>query len=250
MPKPRREAELIVNALFEEFGIGGYTPGPVPHVDGRGAILEMKEDKFPGWADVEWAGYHIKYLVQKACDEKIAGKFTHLIQKRRHLVKGEYVWDARFNANDEEVVILGDIKEYNKLLKDNRGIGVLVADTQANSDLSGEFVQWHEELKGGLSDYSVEREIEGRPPRIRKTEYMIRKIRAYFFKTKDFVDGLDEGWLDNTFQKKYALRNSNENPRNPKYKFKISKVPKKNLVFVKNFNEDAEEFAEEFPGFS
>ena len=39
------------------------------------------------------------------------------------------------------------------------------------------------------------------------------------------------------------------NPRNPKYKFKISDVPADHLIFVKNFNEDAEEFAEEFPDF-
>lgn len=111
MPNPKNEAELIINALFEDFGTGGYTDGPIPHVDGREAIMEMKEDKFPGWQDVEWAGYHIKYLVQNACDEKIPGMFKPYIQKRRHLIKGNYVWDTRLNANEEGTVILGDVQK-------------------------------------------------------------------------------------------------------------------------------------------
>ena len=248
MPNPRNEAELITNALFEDFGTGGYTDGPVPHVDGHGAILEMKQDNFPGWQDVEWAGYHIKYLVQNACDEKIPGKFKPYIQKRRHLVKGNYVWDTRLNANEEGTVILGDVQEYDGIVKTNKGIGVLVADTVANYDLTGEFVEWHEQLKGGSSSYSIEREIEGRLPRLRKTEYMIRKIRAYFFKPEDIVRGVNEGWIDNTFQQ--SMRNADGSPRNPKYRFKISDIPEKYLILVKNFNEDTAEFAEEFPEFA
>src|SRR5208283_316450 len=200
MPNPRTEAELITNALYEDFGTGGYTPGPVPHVDGREAIREMKGDNFPGWQDVEWAGYHIKYLVQKACEEYLPGQFVPYVQRRRHLLKGTYLWDTRFNANDEEIVILGDVQEYNELTRSNGGIGILVADTQANSDLTGDFIRWHENLKGGISDYTAERENDGRPARIRKTEYMIRKVRAYFFENGDFETGVREGWLNNTFQ--------------------------------------------------
>src|SRR5208283_1481583 len=248
MTSPREEAELIINALFDDYGTGGHTDGPVPFIGGQEAIEEMMADNFPGWQDVEWAGYHIKYLVQKTCDEKLHGQFTSLIQRRRHLIRGEYLWDARFNANDEEIVILGDVQEYNQLTADNHGIGILVVDAVANFDLTGEFVQWHETLKGGSSDYSIEREIEGRPARLRKIAYMIRKIRAYFFRPEDFVRGVNEGWLDDTFQ--LTMRNANADPRNPKYKFKISDVPENYLTFVKNFNEDAGEFAEEFLGFT
>jgi hypothetical protein len=247
MPNPKDEAKLISNALFDEFGTGGYTDGPVPHVDGRGAIIEMKNDGFPGWQDVEWAGYHVKYLALKTCEERFPGQFSPYTDRRRRLIKGQYLWDTRFNANEEESVILGDVQEYNSLIASNGGIGILVADTQANYDLTGDFVEWHEALKGGSSAYSIEREMEGRPPRRRKTEYMIRKIRVYYFKPEDLVTGVNEGWLNNTFQ--VNMRNANEDSRNPKYKFKISEVPSSYLIYVKNFNEDAEEFAEEFPEF-
>lgn len=248
MPNPRDEAELITNALFTDFGTGGYVDGPVPHVDGHIAIQEMKDDGFPGWQDVEWAGYHIKYLIQQACDEYLPGQFTPYVQGRRHLIRGDHLWDSRFNANEEEIVILGDVQEYNDLIRLNRGIGILVVDAQANSDLTGDFIQWHDDLKGGISTYTVERELEGRPPRRRKTEYMIRKIRAYFFNIGDFETGVHDGWLNDTFQQ--SMRNANADPRNPKYKFKISDVPERYLVFVKNFNEDSREFAEEYPAFA
>ena len=62
MPTPEEEANLIVNALFEDLGTGGYEEGPCPHIDGRDAILNMREDGFPGWQEVEWAGYHITYF--------------------------------------------------------------------------------------------------------------------------------------------------------------------------------------------
>ena len=88
---------MIVEVLFKDFGTGGITQGPCPWVDGRDAILEMKENDFPGWKEVEWAGYHIKYLVQKACQEHLKGAIKPLSQVKRHLVKGEYLGTPDFS---------------------------------------------------------------------------------------------------------------------------------------------------------
>jgi len=244
MPSPKQEAELIVDALFEDWGTGGDTRGECPFVDGRDAILEMKKAKFPGWQEVEWAGYHIKYLVQKASELYLRGKIKSYDRNKRHFVKGNYLWDARFNANEYNIVILGDVEEYNNIIKNNSGIGVLVIDAAVNYDFNEDFRRWHEEQKGGSSDYSIEREIEGRPVRVRKTEYMIRKAFAYFFTPDDLKNGVKDGWVDDTFQK--GMRNADGSPRNAKYRFKINDVPEKNLLFVKNFNEDPEEFKEDF----
>ena len=92
----------------------------------------MKQDNFSGWQDVEWAGYDIS-ICQRVCRRNLAGQFAPYEQGRRHLIKGRSnLWDTRFNANDEENVILGDVQEYNDLMASNGGIGILVADTQAN----------------------------------------------------------------------------------------------------------------------
>jgi len=248
MSNPKGEADLIVDALFEDFGTGGNTRGEVPYVDGRSAIIDMKNDGFPGWREVEWTGYHIKYLIQKECALKLRDKIKKHDLKKRHFVKGNYLWDARLNANDYNKVILGDLEEYNDIIKKNKGIGILIADAVANYDIFEDFRRWHEEQKGGSSDYSVEREEEGRPPRIRKTEYMIRKVFAYFFTLDNIQKGVREGWVDDTFQQ--GMRNADGSPRNPKYLLKTDQIPREYLLVIKNFNEDPDEFKKDFPEFA
>ncbi len=250
MSSPKQEAELIIEPLFDKYGTGGETRGECPWEDGRDAILEMKDAGFPGWQEVEWAGFYIKYLIQKACEEGRAGELQPYDQKRRkrHLVKGNCVWDARFYASDSDKIILGGVDEYGELVNSHGGVGILIVDAVANSDLNGDFRRWHEELKGGSSEYSLEREMEGRPVRPRKTNFYIKKALAYFFTPEDLQKGLAEGWIDDRFQRN--MRNADGSSRSPKYRLKISLVPNENLVAARNFNEEPEEFEEDFPGYS
>ena len=245
MPNPKQEAELIVNALYEDYGTGGLTRGECPGVDGKDAIQEMKADDFPGWQEVEWAGYHIKYLVQKTCEEKLANQIQSYDQGKRHLVKGNYVWDARFNSHDKTDVILGDVDEYTEIIKKHGGIGVLVVDAAATPDTQENFRRWQEEQKGRTSDYSIRRELEGRPARERKSAYMIRKIFAYFFTLANLQDGVRHGWADDVFQQ--SMRNANGSSRHSKFRLRINQIPSEYLLLVKNFNEDPDEFEDEFP---
>ena len=248
MLSPNNEARLIVDALYEDFGTGGHTRGEVPYIEGRTAITDMKNDNYSGWREVEWTGYHIKYLIQKECEIKLSDRIKVYDSKKRHFVKGEYLWDARLNANDFNRVPLGDVEEYNNIVKQNKGIGILIFDAVANYDINEDFRRWHEEQKGGSSDYSVEREIEGRSPRIRKTGYMIRKCLTYFLTFDDLQRGVVEGWMEDTFQQ--TMRNANGSSRNSKYRLKLDQIPRRYLVVAKNFNEDPEEFEEEFPEFA
>jgi hypothetical protein len=248
MTDPKNEAKLIVNALFDDYGTGGYTRGECPYIDGKKAITEMRTDNYPGWQEVEWAGYHLKYLIQKECELKLNDQITpHNIEKR-YLVKGNFIWDSRFHAGDSFKIILGDIDEYSAIVRDSGGIGILVFDSVASNDLNEDFRRWHEEFKGGPSSYTLEREREGRPIRIRKTGYMIRKVLAYYFTMEDINKGLNEGWVGGNFQG--GMRNANGSPRNNKFFLKCNSIPSEYLLFVKNFNEDPEEFGEEFPEFT
>ncbi|MDD4455485.1 hypothetical protein [Methanoculleus sp. UBA430] len=248
MRNPREEAELIVEALFEDYGTGGITRGECPGVDGREAILEMKEAGFPGWQEVEWPGFHVKFLVQRECREKLNGEVQpYDLDKKRHLVRGDYVWDTRFHANERsDDIPLGDVKGYNDLVKEHGGIGLLVVDAAVVKDENGDFRRWHEELKGGSSEYSLERERDGRPPRERKSRYLIVGVYAYFFTLDDLNKGIMDGWTDDDFQR--TMRNANGARRKSKYLLKGSEIPDEHLLFVKNFNMDPEEFEEQFPG--
>ena len=247
MLSPRQEAELIVEELFNDFGTGGYTDRDVPWVDGRESIQEMKTDDFPGWREVEWAGFHAKYLIQKICQQNLNGKVSPYDSGKRHFVKGQYLWDARLNNVESNDVILGDREEYDEIILENTGIGVLVLDSWVEVDRSGDFRRWHEEFKGGSSEYSIQREREGRREQPRKTAYMIVRVFGYFFRPGDLRKGVEEGWAHNTFQG--TMRNYDGNPRKTKYQIRKNLVPNQNLLFVKNFNEDPEEFKEDFPDY-
>jgi len=249
MLNPEQEAELIVDALFEDYGTGGFVEGPCPYIDGKEAVLEMRDNNFPGWGEVEWAGYHIKYLIQKICRAELNGEIAPYDLGKRHLVKGDYVWDARLFANERGYdVILGDLEEYGTIVRENGGIGILVVDAAASRDLEESFKAWHERIKGGASDYSIEREIEGRPSRSRKSAYMIVKILAYYITPDDLEEGVAAGWLDTKFQRN--MRNASGSSRKPKYRLKANLVPPEKLLYVKNFNTDAEEFADEYPEYA
>lgn len=251
MPSPKEEAVIIIDALFDEVGAtGGYSPhGDVPGIDGREALIEMKEAGFPGWGEVEWAGYYLKFLLQKTCSDQLSGMVKPLdLEHKRHFIKGQFVWDARLSSDEMSAVALGAVNEYADIIEANGGIGVLVADAAVIKDDSGDFKRFQSEMKGEVSDYEIRAEVEGKPPQPRKEAFMIRKVYAYFFTLADLKEGVKNRWAKDNFQR--TMKNSNDQPRGGKYMIKIDSVPRKHLLFVKNFNEDLTEFKKEFPEFS
>lgn len=247
MSNPKDEADVIIDLLFEDYGTGGYTRGEVPYwVDGKEAIKEMRAADYPRWQEVEWAGYYIKYLIQKSIEAKSEGKIRGRMQQKWHFFSGDYIWDVRFHA-DGDKVILGDVDGYLEVTEKNNGIGVLIVDALAGPDWNREFRDWHEEFKGGPSQYTSERERDGRPVRIRKFNFFIKKILSYYFPYGDFQRGIEDGWVK-TFQE--GMRNANGSPRNPKYRLIPHKIPEEYLLTIRNFNEDPDEFREDYPQFA
>jgi len=251
LPDPNEEASTIVDALFDEVGAtGGCSPhGDVPGIDGRDALTEMKDVGFPGWGEVEWAGYYLKYLMQKICNDRLSGIIEPLnLTHKRHFIKGQFVWDARFSADDKNEVPLGAVEEYADIIHTNKGIGIFVADCTVIKDERGSFRRFQEDMKGEVSDYEIKSENEGKNPQPRKEAFMIRKVYAYFFTLADLQEGVRNRWAKDSFQQN--MKNSNDQPRGGKYLIKIDSVPRKHLLFVRNFNEDPTEFKKEFPDFS
>jgi hypothetical protein len=244
MSNPKDEATQIINAIFESYGTAGITRGEIPYVDARSAITEMKEHDFPGWKDVEWGSYHLKFVVKDLCND-----FLEMIDygDRRYHFKGNYLWDVRYHADGRYNVPMGDIEDTNRIITDSQGLGILIFDIHANSDIQKSFVEWHESLKGGPSSYTIQRETEGRREQPRKTDYFIKKVIAYFFTSSDVQNGINQHWLKTSFQG--GFRNSDGTSRKGKYMLDTRYIPPECLLLVKNFNEDPEEFAEDYPDF-
>lgn len=244
MVTPKEEANKLFEILFEELGTAGITRGPVPYVDARYGILEMKEKELPSWRENEWQGYHLKHLLRELCKDK-RSNIEAYTERKNYLVKGQYVWDIRNKTSEEAIPTIWFSNEsLGKLLEDYGGIGLLVADSVAEMDKEGDLRRWHEELKGPETDYTKKRKAEGRPPREMKKNYMIKRLFVFYFTTEDIENGFKEGWLRGDFQK--YMRQFDGSDRGGKTTIDCINVPEKHLLFIANFNEDREEFKEEF----
>ncbi|MFH1550068.1 MAG: hypothetical protein ABIH04_05865 [Planctomycetota bacterium] len=77
------------------------------------------------------------------------------------------------------------------------------------------FQKWHEELKGGESDYTIKRKQRGARSRIRKVSCELQRI--------SFVKITDDTLVKcGSFQK--GFRNANGSPRKPKVKINLKKL--------------------------
>jgi len=244
---PAEEAKMIFNTLHD-LGLGmeiisgdrlyeGLT------IDGKQAIQEMKDGGDPYWREMEWPAYYISFLLKN----QLRGRMQIVERGRKRICfQGEHPWDVRIKATDYRTpwVILTDVRNTDRVFDDGRGFGLIVIFVIVTKDEDGTFRQWHEELKGGSSEYTRRVEREGRRPRMRKKEMFLIKGTAWFFPTlAEFKRGVDEGWLDEDFAR--TMRNSDRRSRNPKYAIDISRIPERYKVFVHNFNVDPDEFYDE-----
>ncbi len=59
------EAEKIIDIIFDEYGTGGVTRGPIPFINIKSAIKEMNEDKFKFVKCYTWIDNYINQLLTK-----------------------------------------------------------------------------------------------------------------------------------------------------------------------------------------
>lgn len=245
--KIKEEAEKLVKLLFEEFGnplLYSQTEDPnrsVVYVDGKEAIKWMKANKLPGWKEVEWAGFYVRHILQFQCKEKAPNDFTPIIDKKQYQVKGKYLWDIRVRSVERKPnIILNSVEIFEKLIQDNGGIGLIIPNAAMFYDTNEHaFREWQEHIKGKSSEYVLQGETVGRPPRLRKTGFIITRVFAYYLAIDAINRGLNEGWMRNDFQK--GMKNADGTLRTPKYIIDLKKTPIDYLLVNKNFNSDPQE---------
>ncbi len=242
---PKEEAILLVDTLFDELGSGGIAPYGAPYVDGKEAVLWMREEQLSSWREIEWAGYYLKHRMRYNATTYYPNHFNEITEGKCYLVKGKYLWDTRLRSIQATTkVILFDVEQLNSFVMEYGGLGLILANAIMSYDVSGEFKKWHEKLKGGPSNYTIQREAEGRPERIRKDAFMISHVSAYYFPKDIFLERPLPSWLKDDFQR--TMRQQNGSERNAKYMIDLSKVPQDYLLVVRNFNYDPEDFFDDF----
>jgi len=194
--------------------------------DGRKSVLELKKANY-NWRQMEWWAFYFEYKAKNILKEdmQIPGdKFGNV-----HFdMKGKINWDLKASAikTNNHNIILNDKKAMDLSIKKHGVHGEIIAlcDVEYN-DVDRSFQKWHTKLKGGKSNYEIERESRTATSRYRKTKANLCEILFLIFNKDD---------LKNLAIMKQG-RNSNGNPRRVKYMLDLENIPK--LVFKISFND-------------
>lgn len=201
--------------------LGKFLKELPPFWDGRRAIAEMRDVGYPHWKQMEWVGFYFQFL----CDTKLP-PIMRIPGPRYGRVEfdgfSEIPWDFKAHPNknakgqDNKSVIVNDKVAIAEAIKQFGGAGLLLAVGDAEyNDEDRSFQIWHQELKGGLSDYEKQRILRKAPSRLRKTSFRLNEIKLVLLdeKTARLLGSFQEGF-----------RNSDGSSRNPKFLLDLETV--------------------------
>jgi hypothetical protein len=240
------EAKIILNIIQNEFGqdfIPNDRNEPGYIIDGKKAIVWMKENNIKGWKELEWPNYFLKNFLYFSLKDHF-----QLIRDIKFLfLKANFAWDIQIHSTPAPSKIsLMDKKNLDTFIQKQNGYGLIVINIHPNYDLNGEFREWHIQYGGGKSKYIQKRETEGAFKRHQKTHIFLIDILAFFFiDLKSFQQGYGfwlEDWGDD-------LRNANNLDRNPKYRIDLEELKKTQYLLEyiplnRDINENDNDFAQ------
>jgi|SRR3990170_2873860 len=194
--------------------------------DGKQCILELKKANF-NWKQMEWVGWYFEYKARITLVNQIGGKEGPKYGNTKIDYQRHYVWDFKshmLNSSSHPWAIMNDCEASNRCIEENDGIGFIIALGEAiYNDEYGSFYKWHEELKGGKSDYVKKRIARGAISRKRKTAFEIHEYLMIFMQNKEQIErAFEEGWLSGNAQ--IGWRNADGSPRRAKYKIKVNSI--------------------------
>jgi hypothetical protein len=188
--------------------------------DGKTSILEMKNNGYNQWRQMEWIGWYFQFL----CERELSG-----LMKIPGNSYGNVTFDAFKNVpwdfkthiendqygNKRTVIIINDKAAINNAIEQYEYIGLIIAVGYAKwNDINRTFQKWIEELKGGKSKYEKERIERGARSRLRKVSFNLNDILFVKISNKEL------GKLG-TYNQGH---NSNGNMRMPKYELDLKNI--------------------------
>lgn len=193
--------------------------------DGKQSILEMRDAGFPHWRQMEWIGFYFQYL----CQKHLSGLVQIPGPKYGNVVFDGFLeipWDFKAHASNtsSHQVIVNDAEAVSRGIQDYGSVGVILAVGKVEyNDESRSFQQWHNHLKGGISEYEKERIKRGAWSRLRKTSFALQQI--------SFIQVTDGTLVKcGTFQQDF--RNSNGQPRRAKVLLDLEQMDEEIVYFV------------------
>jgi hypothetical protein len=209
------EAKRIIEVLTDKCG---------KTWDGKAAILALRRADYQ-WRQMEWIGWYFEYMGRKYLLESLGGAEGPKFGNTRFDYMLRRVWDLKAHPTNgsNRWMILNDKEAIEECLKRHRGVGFVVAVGTARFDLDGSFKAWHDGLKGGISEYEIERVRRNAPSRKRKISFSVAHYVAFFWDSLEVIEtGRRGGWVS-TFQE--GMRNADGSPRRAKYSVRVDSIP-------------------------
>lgn len=182
------------------------------YIDGKEAILEMKENGGTKWREIEWVGFYYEYLIDKL---GFRNEIAYLSPTNKK-VELDYRFDSiltdlkTHNINSKPEIILNDKKAMEEALEKEGKIRILLLNGYANKEdrETQFFKKWHCDLKKKKFEQKEN-------DKLRKTDFKLFSI---------YLLEINEDNKD-----KLAIyrqgKNSNEKPRYEKFKIKMKDFP-------------------------
>ncbi|MFX0171026.1 MAG: hypothetical protein ACFE9L_03830 [Candidatus Hodarchaeota archaeon] len=133
MLSPQKEAEMITEVLFNEYGSTGVIPPCLPPIqEGKEAIYLLKK-KGIEYKEDNWVELYFKFRTLELLEYKKPGQFKHVIFQGNHLIKGDHSWIIQINNIDS-----WDRWFLEEFVNTFSGMGVLLIVTHSEDRFSRE----------------------------------------------------------------------------------------------------------------
>lgn len=193
--------------------------------DGKKSILEMKEADYPQWRQMEWIGFYFQFLCGKYLSDIMCIPGPKYGNVKFDAFK-DIPWDFKAHAinTSSHQIIVNDSEAVANGIRDYGAVGLILAMGEVKyNDENREFQKWHEQLKGGLSAYSIERIKRGAWSRLRKVSFDLKQIC--------FIKITDQTLIKcGSFQ--VDFRNSNGKPRRKKVLLDLEKIDEELIHYI------------------
>ncbi|WP_298275539.1 hypothetical protein [Ferroplasma sp.] len=190
--------------------------------DGKNVILEMKNNNYSQWKQMEWIGFYFQFLCEKNLQE-IMTMPGNIYGNVKFDAFKNIPWDFKCHVQNDVKgkektdMIINDMQAVNMATEQYGYIGLVIGLGNAEyNDRDRTFKNWVDELKGGKSKYENERIERDAGSRLRKVAFDLNDV--IFVK----INKEDLGSLGIYNQG----RNSNGHKRKPKYELDLKDLNK------------------------
>ena len=199
------------------------------HWDGRDAILEMKNSGGKRWRQTEWMEFYIEFLCEKTFGGilDMPGKSYN---KARFDAFRKISWDFKALAANADTydIIANDTEAIGQTIDEHGYYGLILAVGEVDyNDKERAFKRWHDELKGGASDYGHNRIERGAMSMKRVTKFVLSEIH--------FVCLNDETMNQCCGLHRKGFRNSSGRPQRSEVWVLIDRLPHEAILATERF---------------